>query len=86
MLLNGVLYGATTLGGYTTGGTLFSLTPPAAGQTAWTERTLYTFNGGTDGARPLGHLIADSSGNLYGATSNGGNQICLCGSVFKFSP
>ena len=37
----GALYGTTTGGG--TGGTVFKLTPPAKGQTAWTETVLYRF-------------------------------------------
>jgi uncharacterized repeat protein (TIGR03803 family) len=55
------------------------------------ETPLYTFSGGTDGGIPNGPLIADSSGNLYGTTSNGGNLSCLyfnysgCGVVFKLN-
>ena len=30
-------------------GTVFELNPPEAGQTAWTLKTLYTFDGGRDG-------------------------------------
>ncbi|MEJ0046475.1 MAG: choice-of-anchor tandem repeat GloVer-containing protein [Rhodospirillales bacterium] len=46
---SGALYGTTTLGGYHGEGAIFKLTPPAAGQTAWTETVLYSFTGGTDG-------------------------------------
>jgi len=57
---NGVLYGATSLGGDaactnqgTAGcGVVFSLTPPASPGGAWTETVLYTFTGGSDGAFP----------------------------------
>ena len=38
----GVLYGVTAYGG-TFWGTIFRLTPPAAGQTNWTEKILHTF-------------------------------------------
>ena len=48
--------------------------------------TLYTFTGGTDGAFPEG-LTLDSSGNLYGLASAGGDPSCFsgygCGTVFK---
>jgi hypothetical protein len=43
----------------------------------------------SDGAFPRGRLLADSKGNLYGATSKGGGSGCFgqgCGVVFKLSP
>ncbi len=36
------------------------------------ETVLYRFTGGTDGNTPIGGVIADSAGNLYGTTYNGG--------------
>jgi hypothetical protein len=61
----GALYGTTSEGGIpncgpfapeqTGCGTVFKLTPPASGQTQWTETVLYTFQGGSDGWQPLGH-------------------------------
>ncbi len=45
---------------------------------------LYTFTGGGDGRFPNAGLIADSSGNLYGTTVNGGASNR--GVVFKLSP
>ena len=49
---------------------------------------LYTFVGnptsGPDGAYPAAGLVFDSSGNLYGTTSQGGNYGQ--GTVFKLSP
>jgi uncharacterized repeat protein (TIGR03803 family) len=49
---------------------------------------LYTFTGGSgDGEGPEGTLLRDSSGDLYGATVEGGDQSCGlsngCGVVFK---
>jgi len=52
---------------------------------AQTFTLLYSFTGGTDGRTPLGGVILDAAGNLYGATSQGGNLACSlgCGTVFK---
>ncbi len=69
---SGALYGATQAGGNSGAGTVFVLNPPAMGQTAWIERVLYSFTGGSDGGTPSGGLIVDGSGNLYGITSAGG--------------
>jgi uncharacterized repeat protein (TIGR03803 family) len=48
---------------------------------------LYLFTGGADGATPVGGLIRDTAGNLYGATQYGGDFTCDsnygCGVVFK---
>jgi uncharacterized repeat protein (TIGR03803 family) len=58
----------------------------------WTESVLYTFGGGSDGAWPMGNLVMDKDGNLYGTTEYGGNETCLhgllpgCGTVFELSP
>jgi uncharacterized repeat protein (TIGR03803 family) len=47
------------------------------------ETILHDFTGGADGGGPLGNLVFDSSGNLYGTTSTGGNSTCQCGVVYK---
>src|SRR5208337_3323994 len=72
----GNLYGTTYYGG-TPGcyegngcGTVFQLAPSGSG---WTEKVLYTFQNGSDGASPVGGLIFDQSGNLYGTTALGGS-------------
>ncbi len=92
----GALYGATALGGNGTlcggtqgCGTIFRLTPPAKGQTAWTEAVLYAFTGGTDGGTPNGDLVRSKSGALFGTTVSGGscnNAGGHCGVVFELSP
>ena len=85
---NGALYGTTVFGGSTADpsavgyGTVFKLTPPAPGQTQWTETVLYRFAGGSDGAHPSAELALDNSGNLYGTTSDGGGGSCLDGNGF----
>jgi uncharacterized repeat protein (TIGR03803 family) len=63
---SGNLYGTTEFGGASNDGTVFEL---AAG--SGTITTLASFNS-TDGARPRGGLIMDSSGNLYGTALAGG--------------
>jgi uncharacterized repeat protein (TIGR03803 family) len=77
----GNLYGTTALGGTGRGGTVFELSPSGSG---WTEKVLYNFQGSTDGASPIGGLIFDSSGNLYGTTNVGGANNG--GTVFELSP
>ncbi len=81
----GNLYGTTFQGG----GIVFEMTPNPDG--TWTETVLHTFGNGTDGVGPLGRLVLDSAGNLYGTTSSGGtspsgNCFGGCGTVFKLSP
>jgi uncharacterized repeat protein (TIGR03803 family) len=44
---------------------------------------------GTDGVSPLGGVIVDVAGNLYGTTIYGGTGTCgliTCGTVFELSP
>ena len=84
----GNLYGTTRYGGPEDKGTVFELMPRAGG--GWTEQTLYSFGGGTDGAGPVAGLILDRAGNLYGTTSGGGDLACGapygCGTVFRLMP
>ncbi len=81
----GALYGATLSGGTSKAGTIFKLTPPSSGKGPWTETVLHNFsNNGTDAAFPIGGLIFDKQGALYGATSGGGTSYA--GSVFKLTP
>ena len=81
----GVLYGATGFGGDRSLGTVFSLTPPPAGYTQWTEKVLHSFSGGSDdGYEPVGPIVLDSEGNLYGTTFGGG--LYSAGTIFELSP
>ncbi len=102
----GNLYGATEYGGgfgscnapfYQNCGTVFELSPPGTQGSAWTEKVLYSFKGGTDGANPNGGLVFDKDGAIYGTTYFGGTvyrtgqleMACQaaggvgCGAVFK---
>jgi uncharacterized repeat protein (TIGR03803 family) len=88
----GNLYGTTVAGGAHGDGTVFKLTPPAPGKTAWTETVLLSFNG-TNGNSPRGSLVRDKAGNLYGAAAGGGavqcnpnNGLVGCGTIFKLTP
>jgi uncharacterized repeat protein (TIGR03803 family) len=81
----GAFYGTTGSGGAYGNGTVYKLTPPAAGNTNWTETVLYSFKGGNDGQNPDGALLMDSSGALYGTTQWGGVGG-YNGTVFKLSP
>jgi len=81
--LNGTLYGTTQSGGSSVSafGTVFSVT------TSGSERVLYSFKSGNDGAQPFSSLIA-VNGKLYGSTLFGGdNTRCAggCGTVFEIS-
>jgi uncharacterized repeat protein (TIGR03803 family) len=85
----GNLYGVTGVPG---GGTIFELSPPAQENGSWTETTLFTFNGTSDGNEPESGLVMDSNGNLYGTTFGGGSGSCTlggasigCGVVFELS-
>ncbi len=62
---SGTLYGIADGGGVGYG-SIYSLTPPAKGQTAWTETVLYSFQGGTDGTYPLATLTPDGQGGSSG--------------------
>jgi uncharacterized repeat protein (TIGR03803 family) len=75
----GNFYGTTQFGGKSNRGIVFKL--DAKGQ----QTILYTFTGTSDGGIPIGRLLRDSAGNLYGITSLGGDPTCSCGTVFKLA-
>ncbi len=81
----GNLYGTTKEGGANGLGTVFELSPPAAGESQWTESVLHSFQGGpTDGEFPdFDGVVFDQSGNLYGVTPVGGSGG---GVVYKLAP
>jgi uncharacterized repeat protein (TIGR03803 family) len=80
----GNLYGTTWSGGVHENGSVFELTPPAAGEEHWKESLLHSFTGRNDGGGPDGGVIFDNAGNLYGTTFNGGAQSS--GVVFELTP
>lgn len=89
----GNLYGTLTNYGSVKGngglgwGTIYELSPPASG-TTWTETLVYGFKGDTDndvdGANPVGVILRDSNGNLYG-TSSCTSCSSLAGSVWSLT-
>jgi uncharacterized repeat protein (TIGR03803 family) len=78
------LYGTTWFGGssptycYDECGTIFELTQSQDHH--WTRRILHRFTG-YDGQTPIGGLIPDAFGNLYGLTMQGGTNDA--GTVFE---
>jgi uncharacterized repeat protein (TIGR03803 family) len=76
----GHLYGTTASGGDQGAGTVFVLSRKGG---TWTERLLYNFQGGDDGSTPSSGLVADTLGNFYGETSDGGSNGS--GTIYELS-
>lgn len=81
----GGVYGQTCLGGC---GTVFKIAP--GHHDVWKETILHEFTDLSNGATPLGTLVFDRAGNLYGTAAGGGKgqQYCDggCGVVFRLAP
>jgi len=80
----GNLYGTTDVGGSHNVGTVFELSPSSGG---WNETILYSFTGGIsgpDGSFPVGGLVMDREGRLYGVTIDGGEHGE--GTIFELTP
>jgi uncharacterized repeat protein (TIGR03803 family) len=82
----GNLYGTTLMGGSANQGTVFELAPPTLPGGSWTETVLYSFQSSGDGNSPLGNVIFDKAGNLYGTTWEGGSYPDEGGIVFQLAP
>ena len=84
----GNLYGTTLFGGSGIGcetgcGTAFELVPSGV---RWKERVLYSFSNSSDyGIYLFGPVAFDAAGNIYGASSNGGDPSCECGLAFQLT-
>ena len=82
---SGALYGVTSEGGNGSCiggcGTVFKLTPKKSG---YTKSTIYSFGQIPDASAPLGTLVIDDNGSLYGVAQYGGTQNE--GAAFKLTP
>jgi uncharacterized repeat protein (TIGR03803 family) len=88
ILYKGNLYGTTYQGG-SSGcykgqgcGAVFELRHTKAG---WAEKVLHSFTARNDGEYPMGSLMVDQIGNLYGTTANNGGAYGY-GDVFEVTP
>jgi hypothetical protein len=67
-----------------------ALSIPASAE--WKEKVLYSFQGGTnDGSVPIGSVVFDKQGNIYGALEFYGPGSCApqgnaCGAVYQLTP
>jgi hypothetical protein len=75
----GVVYGTTKYNGQSGYGLVYELSP----KTGSKETIVYQFNY-TDGAYPLGSIVLDNSGNIYGGTWQGGSRGD--GVIFEVTP
>jgi uncharacterized repeat protein (TIGR03803 family) len=75
----GNVYGTQSYGGDGLGA-IYQL---ARSGNVWTENVLHDFGGTSDGFYPYWGLVRDASGNLYGATENGGSNGS--GTVFELT-
>jgi uncharacterized repeat protein (TIGR03803 family) len=77
----GNLYGANQTGGAHQQGNVFKLVLRGGG---WSYSDLYDFTGGSDGGQPVGSVVIDASGNIYGTALTGGANSY--GTVWKLTP
>jgi hypothetical protein len=63
---------------------LLTMTLAASARAASKEQVLYSFDEGNNGAYPLGGLVSDAKGNLYGTTELAGANGA--GIVFELTP
>ncbi|HEY1613353.1 MAG TPA: choice-of-anchor tandem repeat GloVer-containing protein, partial [Rhizomicrobium sp.] len=83
------LFGTAAAGGNPTDdpGVVYELQPGTDGN--WTEHAIYKFcsqSNCSDGVDPIGPVIEDGVGNLFGTTYRGGKCYQGCGTVFELSP
>jgi uncharacterized repeat protein (TIGR03803 family) len=78
---DGGLYGSTTNGGKTSGGTVYECSQPQPGQ--WISTVLYN---PPSSAVSYGVLVSDTSGALYGTTAGAHGNAANDGTVFKLTP
>jgi uncharacterized repeat protein (TIGR03803 family) len=83
----GDLYGTSYATGPYEEGQVFKLTPSNG---EWIFTDLHDFSSGSGGSEPVGGVVFDASGNMYGTTSTGGTggSQCNggCGTVWEITP
>ncbi len=79
-----VFYGTSFYGGVN--GVVFELKPPAPGGGTWIEKVLHTFTDGSDGFGPLGPIVWDSNGVLYGTAYSSNGGLGSYGTAFSIVP
>jgi hypothetical protein len=67
-------------------GTVFRLSPPTTGHTAWTLATLHRFQGKEDGDTPFAPVVRDELGRLYGTTQEPLDVLPYAGTAFRLDP
>jgi uncharacterized repeat protein (TIGR03803 family) len=87
----GDLYGTASAGGGSGCGMVYRLHKKRNG--TWKETTLYSFTCSDEGNGPIGGLVFDRAGNLFGGTELGGTGECFfsskrigCGVVYELKP
>lgn len=91
----GNLYGTTFEGGGSVNcgfdsnmpwgcGTVFEITAPTKQNPSWKETPIYVFTNTGDGTNPIGGVVFDQAGNLYGVTSHGGTLAA--GTLYQLVP
>ncbi|MGA2416565.1 MAG: choice-of-anchor tandem repeat GloVer-containing protein [Candidatus Sulfotelmatobacter sp.] len=77
----GNLYGTTGYGGAAHAGTVYELSPaPSAG---WQEKNLFTFTPASGLGQPVGSVVFDKAGHIYGVSAQGGTG--KSGTVFEMT-
>jgi len=78
---SGNIYGTTTNGGGYGAGVVFQLTRSGSN---WTEKIIHNFGGINDVGYPLGPVVFDPAGNLYGNAAFGGPNDR--GAIYQLTP
>ncbi len=82
---SGFLYGVTSAGGAFDQGAVYKFVPASLGHLA-TESLLFSFGGSTtSGSNPIGNLVFDIGGNIYGVTNAGGSANDY-GVIYSLAP
>src|SRR5262249_41093401 len=87
---SGVLYGTASHGAGLfdkathKAGLFYKLPPPLSPGGSWTQSVLHLFTNNADGCWPIGGLIADRTGQLFGTTADCGTGGS--GTVFRLTP